>query len=566
MRPDRGLAALSLAAGLGLAALSLVPSSAAAQPPTAFSGAALSGHDLSLYQAAFDAATRGDTASADAALAQVSDLCLAGKVQYLEFTHGKLRTASYEELSAWLKLYGDLPGAPQVYQMALRLKPADVLAPPPVTASGDSDMGVRSYPAPESRGAREAFFSGQIDRAYDIARESGDAWIAGLSAYRLGRYADAMESFESLAANSANPGWLRAAGGVWGARSAGAAGMADRAAPLLKIAATAPETFYGMIAVRKLQLADDPLGRLVDAAVAGAPTPSGFIQVNNTPAGRETALDQLVRTDARARRAVALMQLARPGDAGAEVSAGLAAAQDDATRELWMGLMFELNPQRPAGPEVVLHNAMPVEGASTVYPTPTLQPTGGFTIDRALVYAITWQESRFNGLAVSPVGAVGLMQLMPRSAAFVSGDATLGYNPIPLYDTGKNLALGQNYVTWLEQNASDYDILRTIAAYNAGPHALSRTEGLVGPDGDSLMVIESMPAAETRDYVKKVMAAYWSYRRQFGGSTRTLDAVASDMRTIDVRLDASTPVQNPQPTSSTEARQALEILLSHTAG
>ena len=213
--------------------------------------------------------------------------------------------------------------------------------------------------------------------------------------------------------------------------------------------------------------------------------------------------------------------------------------------------------------------------ASSAFPTATPRPTGlsrnhqffdapvglTFTIDKSLVYAITWQESRFNGLAVSRVGAVGLMQLMPHSAAYVSGDASLATNPIPLYDTGKNLALGQSYVTWLEENAADYDILRTIAAYNAGPGALARTESLVGPDADSLMVIESMPAAETRNYVKKVMAAYWCYRRQFGAPTRTLDALASDMRSVDVRLDRSAPVQDPQPTSTAAARQALEILL-----
>jgi soluble lytic murein transglycosylase-like protein len=158
------------------------------------------------------------------------------------------------------------------------------------------------------------------------------------------------------------------------------------------------------------------------------------------------------------------------------------------------------------------------------------------------------------------------MQLMPHSAAYVSGDASLATNPIPLYDTGKNLALGQSYVNWLEANASDHDILRTIAAYNAGPGALARTENLAGANADSLMIIESMPAGETRNYVKQVMAAYWTYRRQFGADTATLDAVANDMRWIDVRLDRSTPVQDPQSTSSATARQALDILLSRAGG
>jgi hypothetical protein len=111
--------------------------------------------------------------------------------------------------------------------------------------------------------------------------------------------------------------------------------------------------------------------------------------------------------------------------------------------------------------------------------------------------------------------------------------------------------------------------LRTIAAYNGGPTTLAKTEALVGPGADSLLVIESVPFAETRAYVKKVAAAYWTYRRQFGAATHTLDAAATDLARIDVRLDTPTPppaspspgsVQNTQAASTT-ARDALEILL-----
>jgi len=159
---------------------------------------------------------------------------------------------------------------------------------------------------------------------------------------------------------------------------------------------------------------------------------------------------------------------------------------------------------------------------------------------------------------------------MPTSAAYVSGDTSFSTDPITLFDTGRNLAVGQAYITYLEAGAADHDILRTVAAYNAGPSPLRRTEAALGGSADSLMVIETMPASETRAYVKKVMAAYWTYRRQFGAPTRTLDAVASDMPVIDARLDgpipaSSPPVQNAQATSAT-ARQALEILLHNPGG
>jgi soluble lytic murein transglycosylase-like protein len=536
----------------------------AALPASAGQRAALDAHDVALYAAAFQAAERGDVTAADEALAQVSDRCLTGKVQYVELTHAKARTASYDELNRWLNSFADLPGANLVYELALRLKPAEAAPPKPVAAAASApDSEVRLPPSREFHAAREAYFDGNLRQALELARRGGDAWIAGLAAYRLGQYGDALISFERLAANPAEEDGVRAAGGVWAARAAVQAGMPDHVTPLLKIAAAAPDTFYGMIARRKLELADDPMGRLIDAATSNAPSAAAAPAVQG-----ETALDRLARTDARAHRAVALMQLARQVDAGAELRAGFAEASDDETRGLWLNLMFELGPNQPPSGEIVLRAAAPTSGARTAYPTPALQPAGGFTIDKSLVYAIVWQESRFNSLAVSPVGAVGLMQLMPPSAASMAGDPTLAADPIHLFDTGQNLQLGQAYIRWLEDNAGHNDLLRTIAAYNGGPTTLARTEAALPPGADSLMVIESFPFSESRAYVRKVVAAYWSYRRQFGLPSHTLDAVAQDLPTVDVRLDeaspvaGSAPVQNAQ-TSATTAGQALEILLHH---
>lgn len=548
MRLIRGILAFSLTALPGIAL--------AAPPP------ALSAHDAALYAAAFDAAERGDLASADSSLAQVTDNCLTGDVQYVELIRAKARTATFDELASWLKAYGDRPGAARVYELAVQRKPADATLPeltvPPVATSLDGSL--RTTPAPQSRAAREAFFNGDVRRGLDLARASGDAWIAGLAAYRLGDYPDALVSFETLAANPAEDDATRAAGAYWASRSATAAGMPDRANGFLKIAAGSPGAFYGMIARRKLELADDPLGRLIDAATSSKVPPPTSASVGQTSG--ETALDRLIRTEARARRAVALSQLGRAAEAGAELRAGYAEAADDGARSLWMGLMYELNPGSQSGQrEIVLHSAVASAGPSPVYPTPALSPAGGFTADKALVYAVIWQESRFNSIAVSPVGAVGLMQLMPTSAASVAGDPTLTSDPISLFDTGKNMALGQAYLNQLEGQATGHDILRAVAGYNGGPATVARTEAMLGPDADTLLVVESLPYAETRAYVKKVMAAYWTYRRQFGAPTRTLDALASDLPTVDARLDASAPAQDPQTTAAAP-RQALEILLS----
>ncbi|MFI4974207.1 MAG: lytic transglycosylase domain-containing protein [Caulobacterales bacterium] len=557
----RILVMLAVALGAAFALSSLAQTSHAATLQ------ALSPQDVQLYSVAFDAAEKGDFATADQSLAQVKDPCLVGRVEYLKLTHARARTVGFDQLAAWLKAFGDLPGADRVYALALKLKPAGVVPPAPtsplIDASPTFDAADRPHASTQSRAAREAYFDGDVSRALNIARASGDFWIAGLASYRLGAFQDAMTSFEAIAVNPAENDWVRSAGAFWAARSASDAGMPDRAAPFLKIAAAMPDTFYGMIAARKLELEDDPLGRVIDAAVAAPPG----------DAAGQASVAMLMQTDNRARRAVALMQLGRPVDAGAELRAGYAQAPRADVRSLWTALMYALNPQ--SGPQPELQPAMRAGGAETAlhadaaayappthqYPVPQLSPTGGFTTDKALVYAITWQESRFDSLAVSPVGAIGLMQLMPPSAASVAGDDTLKSDVIPLFDVGKNLQLGQAYMNWLMSKGVNYDLLRVVAAYNGGPSTVNRTQQMLGANADTLLIIESVPFSETRAYVHKVMAAYWSYRRQFGAPSPTLDAVASGSRFIDARLDPSLGGEQAKPANPPAMRQALEVSL-----
>ena len=83
---------------------------------------------------------------------------------------------------------------------------------------------------------------------------------------------------------------------------------------------------------------------------------------------------------------------------------------------------------------------------------PRLHPAGGFRIDPALVYALTRLESNFDAAAVSPAGALGLMQIMPVTARYVMGDAL---DDPKLHDPSLDLDVGQRYVgTWNVRTAS----------------------------------------------------------------------------------------------------------------
>jgi soluble lytic murein transglycosylase-like protein len=179
------------------------------------------------------------------------------------------------------------------------------------------------------------------------------------------------------------------------------------------------------------------------------------------------------------------------------------------------------------------------------YQTPPLEPRSGFTIDKALVYAIVRQESGFDPRAVSPVGAMGLMQVMPASAALAEGDEKLKRHTRVLLDPAMNLRIGQDYLAYLIDRGVGPDLLRVIAAYNAGPGAVLKTEAMVGGD-DPLLLIECLPALETRNYVEKVAQAYWTYKRIFGEEPHTLDAAALGARRVDMRLDLPAP-PSPQP-------------------
>jgi soluble lytic murein transglycosylase len=127
------------------------------------------------------------------------------------------------------------------------------------------------------------------------------------------------------------------------------------------------------------------------------------------------------------------------------------------------------------------------------------------------IYGIARQESAFMYDAKSPVGATGLMQLMPSTAKSVSRKQRIKYSKRRLIDPEYNIKLGSLYLKQLLRRYKGNRVLAT-AAYNAGPGSVNRW--LKQYSGDLDVWIERIPYDETREYVQRVLtySTIYSYR------------------------------------------------------
>lgn len=119
-----------------------------------------------------------------------------------------------------------------------------------------------------------------------------------------------------------------------------------------------------------------------------------------------------------------------------------------------------------------------------------------YRLDFALLKAMVCVESNFNPSAVSAAGAMGLMQIMPANCR----DLQI-YDP---YDPRENIMAGARYFRSLLTRFG-HDTQLSLAAYNAGPNAVERYDGIP-------------PYDETRNYVKRVMSEYIRYKTLESGS------------------------------------------------
>ena len=151
------------------------------------------------------------------------------------------------------------------------------------------------------------------------------------------------------------------------------------------------------------------------------------------------------------------------------------------------------------------------------YPFPYFQEIEKWSTSRQLnpllVTALMRQESRFQSKIKSPVGATGLMQVMPSTGAWIAPQIGLDFKKLNLENPNDNIMLGTWYLDHTHQQYGNNSML-AIASYNAGPGNVAKWLQTI-PKQDPDEFVEEIPFDETRNYVRQVFGNYWNYLRLY---------------------------------------------------
>jgi soluble lytic murein transglycosylase len=320
--------------------------------------------------------------------------------------------------------------------------------------------------------------------ANDFQRE----WWAR-AALRAGDWQAVRQAIDSMGeATQAQPVWR-----YWRARALQAAGQ-RAAANAIFLPLSGEHHYYG-------QLAQEELGPVAQAPVINIKVGGDEIaEVSRLPGiARARALYELgLRQDASQEWSWAIREFSDPQLlAAAELARRMewydrAINTAERTRDLHDFELRFLAPYRELAQKAARENA----------------------IDEAWVFGLMRQESRFINVARSHVGASGLMQIMPSTARWIAKRLGVkGFQPQEMQDPAKNIQFGAYYLKHIQTTLDGSPVLAT-AAYNAGPSRAQRWRD--SRPMEAAVYIESIPFAETRDYVKKVMSNAMYYAVRFG--------------------------------------------------
>lgn len=519
----------------------------------------VSNADIKHYKKIFRAVKAGDFEAADEEIEELDNDILMGNVLAEKYLSDSYRSR-FDELKAWLDRYTDHPQAARIYRLALRKgKASDLTCPYDENkrqagfyAWQDTDLSKLSPADKKFVRQKVSLFRKSINRGktkvarlvlenqrfkklvpnrdldamaatlsmkylldnYDklafawaskASKRSNDAtasWVAGLSAWRMKQYKTASTYFSRLARSGNSDEWLVSAGAYWAYRANDMRRQREAAAKWLKIASRYKRTFYGI-------LANYRLGNSLNYNWTALSYLNDFRQ--------DDYIDEIMASPA-IRRALLLLYAKQPELAEKELRHAYE-EMNDKQKEV---TLFIADQYKMHALSIMISNQLKDEERdiaydAIAYPIPSWKPRGGWKVEKALILALTRQESSFSPQARSAAGACGLMQLLPNTAFHITKDRRLKNNITPLLDAEYNMALGQQYVNYLlEKPFIDGNLFYMMTAYNAGPGNLVKWQKNTRYNNDPLLFIEVIPARETRIYIERVMANLWIYQSRFG--------------------------------------------------
>ena len=343
-------------------------------------------------------------------------------------------------------------------------------------------------------------------------------WAGGLASWRTKDIKLSKYFFNKLS-EIQGPEGIIAGGGYWSSRISFMLGNAKEANYFLKKAATKERTFYGSLAMASLGYKYKPNFDL--------------------PSYDHNFIDKILKHKGGV-RALALIEVDEFYKAAREFRKIIPKFDvkdypqllSFTSKNNMPGLTFRL--------AAILrndHNKILLGG---LYPVPTWNMDTSDLKDKALLYAIARQESGFNPRAKSSSKAMGILQIIPSTAAFVMKNREYRLRRSKnhlLYNPPHNILIGSKYIKFLfSLPIVNNDLMWMLASYNAGPGNFEKwTKHRNYKYKDTLLMLESLPARETRNYIKLVLTNLWVYKTRFNQDNTALLSLASG-KSIDSKV------------------------------
>ncbi len=526
----------------------------------------LSDSDASLYQQIFKLQDNEKITAATKLQSQLQDDLLLNEVLYQRYFSDSYTTRG-KEITDWMNKYNDMPGAVRMKKLA-NIKKATVKKtnlPNSISGgvsietpqsenwtakkySGDAANNIDKFKRAIRSGSTKTariiletksfknkltesdygrlagrlayiyYTNGEIELAKKWGFVAADAdseyglWTMGLIYFKEENFKESQKYFSKILALKHINNARKIEAAFWAGRAADLNGAHDMARQYWTVAAAYPMAFYGALS----------------ATMLGGVPQYEFFEQDCT----DEDIDELRKTKY-GKRALALLQVGRKDRAEEYLKLLITARASDRQLHAVNSVATAYGLPRvsvQASSVIQDRGILEIDDDiiySAQYPLPDWEPMGGWSIDRALLLAITKQESGFRTTAKSGAGANGVMQIMPSTAKRVAKQNNLDISDMDMSNPEHNMYLGQQYIVDLLSHPNiENNIIKMLAAYNAGMGTMTKFEKTFYTY-DPLLYIESFPAYETRNYIKRVMSNLWLYRARLSQPLTSLAEMAN---------------------------------------